>query len=177
MSISLHGIIVVMIYRYTACVIRCWTLSLCLNVLDNSTHKCNFLRMCYKGMFWCYMLWHPVCRTVQSALHFTPWHTCSFWHKLCFSGKHSVMLLLLCEDFTRESPAFYHIMLADMLFANCLPCYNIIFYNLYRFRQTNITHPELWWNVLSIFWSKWPRNIPLSQLASQGEEIVCASPK
>ena len=44
--------------------------------------------------------------------------TCSFWYKFGFSGKHSAMLELLCEDFTRESPAFYHIMLAVMLFVD-----------------------------------------------------------
>ena len=63
---------------------------------------------------WSYIVWHPLCRTAQSALHFTPWrHTCSCRHKFGFFGKHSVMLPLLYEDFTRESPAFYHIMLAD----------------------------------------------------------------
>ena len=51
MSISLHGIIFVMIFRCLVGVIRCWILSSCLNVLENSTQKCHFLRMCYKGMF------------------------------------------------------------------------------------------------------------------------------
>ena len=51
MSISLHGIIFVMIYRCTVCVVRCLTLILCMNVWDNSTQKCDLLRMCYKGMF------------------------------------------------------------------------------------------------------------------------------
>ena len=66
----------------------------------------------------CYIPWHPVCLTPQSALHFTPWHSCSFWQKFGLSGKHSAMLQLLCEDFTHENPAFYHIMLADIVFAD-----------------------------------------------------------
>ena len=32
---------------------------------------------------------YPIRRTTQSASHFTPWQTCSFWHELDFSGKHS----------------------------------------------------------------------------------------
>ena len=85
-----------------------------MNVLDNKTQKCDFLRMCYKGMFG--LVWHPVYRTTQSDIHFTPWHICSFRHKFDFSWKHSAMLQLLCKDVIRESPAFYHILLADMLF-------------------------------------------------------------
>ena len=50
--------------------------------------------------------------------YFTPWHTCSFRQKFGFSEKHSAMLQLLCEAFIHESPAFYHIVLADMLFAD-----------------------------------------------------------
>ena len=69
-----------------------------MNALNNSTKKCHFLRMCYKGMFGHYIVWHPVCRTGQSASHFTPWHSCSFQHKIGFSGKHSAMLQLLYED-------------------------------------------------------------------------------
>ena len=77
-----------MIYWCTVCVIRYWTLSLCLDVLDNSTQKCDFLRMYFKGYVWSYIGWNPICRTAQSALHFTPWHTFSFRHQLDFSGKH-----------------------------------------------------------------------------------------
>ena len=32
---------------------------------------------------------NPVCRIAQSALHSTPWHTCTFRHQLDFPGKHS----------------------------------------------------------------------------------------
>ena len=46
-----------------------------MNVLDNSTQKCDFLRMCSKGMFGLIsvlIVRNPVCRTAQSALHSTP---------------------------------------------------------------------------------------------------------
>ena len=42
-----------------------------------------------------YIVRYPVLGTVQSALHFTPWQTCSFQLHLNFSGKHSAMLQLL----------------------------------------------------------------------------------
>ena len=35
---------------------------------------------------------YAVLRTAQSALHFTPWQTCSFQGHFNFSGKHSVVL-------------------------------------------------------------------------------------
>ena len=45
-----------------------------------------------------YIAQYPVHRTAQSALHFTPWQTCSFQGHFNFSGKHSAMLQLLRED-------------------------------------------------------------------------------
>ena len=38
---------------------------------------------------WSYIVPNPVCRTAQSALHVTLWHTCWFRHQRDFSGKHS----------------------------------------------------------------------------------------
>ena len=32
-----------------------------------------------------YLAWYPVRGIVQSALHFTPWHNCSFQHRLDLS--------------------------------------------------------------------------------------------
>ena len=47
-----------------------------------------------------YVYWwtDSVLGSVQTACHFTPWQTCSFKCHLDFSGKHSAMLQLLCED-------------------------------------------------------------------------------
>ena len=45
-----------------------------------------------------YIARYPVLGTVQSALHFTPWQTCSFERQLDFSGKHSATRQLLRED-------------------------------------------------------------------------------
>ena len=50
-----------------------------------------------KGDFECikvssYIAWYPVLGTVQSALHFTSWQTCSFQRQVDFSGKNSAML-------------------------------------------------------------------------------------
>ena len=39
-----------------------------------------------------YIAQYPVRWTAQSALHFTPWQTCSFRHQLNFCGKHSDIL-------------------------------------------------------------------------------------
>ena len=47
---------------------------------------------------------HPVLGTVQSALHFTPWQTCSFQCHLDFSGKHSDTLQSLHEDYSFTYP-------------------------------------------------------------------------
>ena len=38
-----------------------------------------------------YIARYPVRRTAQSALHFTPWQTCSFQGHLNFSGKYSAV--------------------------------------------------------------------------------------
>ena len=46
-----------------------------------------------------YIARYPVRRTTQSALHFTPWQTCSFQGHLNFSGKHSATLQLR-EDYS-----------------------------------------------------------------------------
>ena len=42
-----------------------------------------------------YIARYPVHRTAQSALHFTPWQTCSFQGHLNFFGKISATLQLL----------------------------------------------------------------------------------
>ena len=39
-----------------------------------------------------YIVLYPVLGTVQSALHFTPWQTCSFQRHFNFSGKNSALL-------------------------------------------------------------------------------------
>ena len=51
-----------------------------------------------------YIARYPVLGTAQSALHFNPWQTCLFQHQLDFSGKHSAMLQLLCEDYAFRYP-------------------------------------------------------------------------
>ena len=50
-----------------------------------------------------YIARYPVRRTAQSALHFTPWQTCSFQGHLNFSGKHSATLQLR-EDYSFTFP-------------------------------------------------------------------------
>ena len=50
-----------------------------------------------------YIAWYPVHRTAQSALHFTPWQTCSFQGHLNFCGKHSAVLQLH-EDYSFTFP-------------------------------------------------------------------------
>ena len=50
-----------------------------------------------------YISWYPVLVTAQSALHFTPWQTCSFQRHLDFSWKQSAMLQLLRRLFVRIS--------------------------------------------------------------------------
>ena len=51
-----------------------------------------------------YIARYPVLGTAQSALHFTPWSTCSFQRHLDFSGKHSATLQLLREDYSFRYP-------------------------------------------------------------------------
>ena len=47
---------------------------------------------------------YPVHRTAQSALHFTPWQTCSFQGHLNFFGKYSATLQLLREGYSFTYP-------------------------------------------------------------------------
>ena len=60
----------------------------------------NIYITCGSGESWSkvkvrsYIARYPVCMTAQSALHFTPWQTCSFQGHLNFSGKHSATLQL-----------------------------------------------------------------------------------
>ena len=75
--------------------------------------KVSFSQNVLQMYVWSYIVGHPVCRTAQSA--FTSYPGINV-HSDTHSGKHSAMLQLLCEDFTRQSPVFYHILLADMLF-------------------------------------------------------------
>ena len=51
-----------------------------------------------------YIARYPVHRTAQSALHFTPWQTCSFQGHLNFFGKYSAMLQLLREGYSFTYP-------------------------------------------------------------------------
>ena len=66
---------------------------------------------------------------VSSLSDRSPWDTCSFRPKFGFSWKHSAILQLLCEDFTHQIPVFYHIMLADMLFADFKYYVGALLYN------------------------------------------------
>ena len=52
-----------------------------------------------------YIAQYPVHWIAQSALHFTPWQTCSFRHNLKVSGKHSAILQLLREDYSLTFPS------------------------------------------------------------------------
>ena len=47
---------------------------------------------------------YPVHWTAQSALHFTPWQTCSFRHQLGFSGKHSSHAAITRNDYSLTCP-------------------------------------------------------------------------
>ena len=60
---------------------------------------------CKKVKVHSYIAWYPVFETDQSALHFTPWQTCSFQHHFYFYGKHSAMLQLLREDYFSRYPS------------------------------------------------------------------------
>ena len=55
-----------------------------------------------KGMF---NMYYVICWTAQSALHFTPWQTCSFRHQLDFSGKHSIHAAITREYFYFIQPS------------------------------------------------------------------------
>ena len=50
---------------------------------------------------------YPVRWTAQSALHFTPWQTCSFRHQLDVSGKHSGHAAIRREDYSLTFPPLY----------------------------------------------------------------------
>ena len=52
-----------------------------------------------------YIARYPVHRTAQSALHFTPWQTCSFQGHLNFFGKYSATLQLLREGYSFIYPS------------------------------------------------------------------------
>ena len=51
-----------------------------------------------------YVAQYPVRWTVQIALHFTPWQTCSFRHQLAFSWKHSSHAAITSEDYSLIFP-------------------------------------------------------------------------
>ena len=51
-----------------------------------------------------YIVQYPVRWTTQRALHVTRWQTCSFWHQLDFSGKHSGHATLTREDYSFTFP-------------------------------------------------------------------------
>ena len=51
-----------------------------------------------------YIARYPVHRTAQSALHFTPWQTCSFQSHINFFGKYSATLQLLREGYSFTYP-------------------------------------------------------------------------
>ena len=68
------------------------------NVHREATHRFELLAIALKKVK-CMILYNTV-----SALHFTVWQTCSFRNQLDFSGKHSVMPQLLCEDYLLTFP-------------------------------------------------------------------------
>ena len=43
-------------------------------------------------------------KIARTALHISPWQTCSIKHHLNFSGKHSATLQLMCKDFIHKHP-------------------------------------------------------------------------
>ena len=47
--------------------------------------------------------------SLQSALHFTHWQTCSFQCQFDFSGKHSATLHLLCKYYSFTYPPLYFV--------------------------------------------------------------------
>ena len=47
-----------------------------------------------------YIAQHSILRISQSALHFTPWKTCSIEHYLGFSGKISAMWRMMHKDYS-----------------------------------------------------------------------------
>ena len=56
---------------------------------------------CWRGpLQYFYIAQYPVHWTTQSALHFIPWHTCSFRHQLYFSGKDSSVAAITREDYS-----------------------------------------------------------------------------
>ena len=63
------------------------------------TQKCHIeTKVCF------YIAQYHVCLTAQSALHFTPWQTCSFRHQLDFSRKHSSHAAIMCEAYSLIFP-------------------------------------------------------------------------
>ena len=65
-------------------------------------HLCCFVKKKVRVCF--YIAHNPVSTTAQSALHFTPWQTCSFWHQLDFSGKHYSRAAIMCNDYSLIFP-------------------------------------------------------------------------
>ena len=61
----------------------------------------NIKKVCF------YIVPYPVRWTAQSALHFTPWQTCSFRHQLGFSGKQLCVKTIYSLIFPPPSIAGY----------------------------------------------------------------------
>ena len=68
------------------------------------TWRQNIERTHKKVKVWFYTTWYPARWTAQSALHFTPWHTCSFRHQLGFSGTHSSHAAILSKRYSLTFP-------------------------------------------------------------------------
>ena len=70
---------------------------------------CTFLYNQSLGLF---KMLYPVLGTVQNALHYTPWETCSFLCHFILYGKHSATLQSLRKDYSFKYPplsvARYH---------------------------------------------------------------------
>ena len=54
-----------------------------------------------------YIAQYPVRWTAQTAVHVTPWQTCSFRHQLDVSGRHYSHAEITRKDFTHISTTVY----------------------------------------------------------------------
>ena len=69
-------------------------------VLNLATKQCHHFSIPGVKRQGSYVAQYPTLRIGQSALHFTPWQTCSIEHHLGFSGKHSAMRQLIRKDYS-----------------------------------------------------------------------------
>ena len=92
-----------------------------------------------------YIARYPVHRTAQSALHFTPWQTCSFQGHLNFFGKYSATLQLLREGYSFTYPPLS--VLPGTHLYSWVNCGNVGWSNLPKVRSDR---SGIWNRVLSI---------------------------